>query len=379
MHFDFALIPTTPEEIAKASNDAVGLVDSAGGLTIALGLANSEAGRALVLDLANSAAGRALALDLANSAAGRTLALELANSRAGQDLALELANSEAGRELALGLVDSEAGRALSLDLVDSAGGLTIALGVVDSEAGRDFALGLVDSEAGRELALLLVDRAGGRDIARALATSPGGLLLSRDLAISEAGRALAQELANSAEGRDLARELPRRRRRSEDVASGMLQALYIPVLLAGASAVGGLAAVEVLFVAGVAARVDDDEDSHIDDQPDNEDEELPPLSVSDLYGLEHISGRLDERTADRVRAGLEPFLGQLEMFLEADRFDEPMASQVEYELRRLRDDLYGDGIAAPASTPRWLSTSRAKPRAARLRRGVICSRCRRAR
>ena len=327
MHFDFALIPTTPEEIAKASNDAVGLVDSAGGLTIALGLANSEAGRALVLDLANSAAGRALALDLANSAAGRTLALELANSRAGQDLALELANSEAGRELAL----------------------------------------------------LLVDRAGGRDIARALATSPGGLLLSRDLAISEAGRALAQELANSAEGRDLARELPRRRRRSEDVASGMLQALYIPVLLAGASAVGGLAAVEVLFVAGVAARVDDDEDSHIDDQPDNEDEELPPLSVSDLYGLEHISGRLDERTADRVRAGLEPFLGQLEMFLEADRFDEPMASQVEYELRRLRDDLYGDGIAAPASTPRWLSTSRAKPRAARLRRGVICSRCRRAR
>ncbi len=314
------------------------------GVVLAQTLATSVEGRALARGLASNVGGRVLAWDLATSAKGRALALDLASNvrrlalGEGRDLARALANladGAAGRDLAQTLATSDAGQDLARALATSVEGQDLARALpallVARARARSCPALLVARVWARSCPALLVARArarswatsnAGQDLAQTLATSNAGQDLARALATSNAGQDLAQTLADGAAGRDLA-------------ASAVF----------GLSVLGGLAVwfglnlsagtALVWFVAGVAARVDDDEAAG-----ESPDQDRLSEAVKDLVFTEHV--RRDE--AGDLRGALERLIGHASVVLETVEFDDPL---VEEKILRDRNFLRDELAASP--------------------------------
>jgi hypothetical protein len=71
-----------------------------------------------------------------------------------------------------------------------------------------------------------------------------------------------------------------------------------------------------------------------------------PVSIGDVLDFERVE-RLDQDGADRLRMGLEPFVGQVQSLLDDGAFPEEEALQVRYELDQLKAELYGDKPGEP--------------------------------
>ncbi len=179
------------------------------------------------------------------------------------------------------------------------------------------ALALADSPEGRSLALDLAEGPEGRSLSRSLAEGPEGRSLALDLAEGPEGRSLARSLAEGPEGG------PGPEGQIAAALLMMAEAVVVGFLFGGLLA--GVAAVEVLYVAG-AATWDRDEP--------REAESL--AEAVEASGLE-FSADLDPEVVLAVRGLLEQLVGLLTEQILDGRFAGD--TMVEQRINRDRDSL----------------------------------------